>query len=198
MPVTKTCEYCGAPVTRPSARSFRHPHVYCNRTCTSQAHRRNHHPQWKGGRSINSSGYVIVLTETGQYRQEHRIVMEQMLGRPLTSEELVHHKDGNKLNNAPENLELFPSNSAHATHHQGGQPIRTCSVCGRKHFAKGLCKICYNARRWSQTKDSYPEEWEHRGGGCAACHEIARPHYAHNLCHPCYDRWRRQQVKSQS
>lgn len=38
---------------------------------------------------------------------EHRFVMAQMLGRPLTSRELVDHMDGNKLNNSPDNLRLY-------------------------------------------------------------------------------------------
>ena len=42
----------------------------------------------------------------------HRWVAENMLGRPLSSDEVVHHKDGNKHNNTPENLEVI-SDSAH-------------------------------------------------------------------------------------
>ena len=38
---------------------------------------------------------------------EHRLVMAQVLGRPLTDNESVHHKDGNRLNNDPSNLELW-------------------------------------------------------------------------------------------
>ena len=38
---------------------------------------------------------------------EHRLVMAQLLGRPLTDDESVHHKDGNRLNNDPSNLELW-------------------------------------------------------------------------------------------
>lgn len=45
---------------------------------------------------------------------EHRLIMSQILNRPLESWEIVHHKDGNKLNNSPENLELYPKfNSEH-------------------------------------------------------------------------------------
>jgi len=38
---------------------------------------------------------------------EHRLVMAQVLGRPLTDDESVHHKDGNRLNNDAANLELW-------------------------------------------------------------------------------------------
>ena len=48
---------------------------------------------------------------------EHRYVMSQLLGRPLLKGETVHHKDGNKLNNQPDNLELWVSS------HPGGQRV---------------------------------------------------------------------------
>ena len=51
---------------------------------------------------------------------EHRLVMEEKLGRLLLPSEVVHHKDGNKTNNHPDNLELFSSNGKHiSTEHSG-------------------------------------------------------------------------------
>ena len=50
-------------------------------------------------------------------RPAHRVVMEQMLGRPLKPKEVVHHRDFNPYNNAPENLQLFASSAEHTRFH---------------------------------------------------------------------------------
>jgi DNA-binding transcriptional regulator YiaG len=55
----------------------------------------------------------------GKKIDEHRYVMEQYLGRKLSRDEVVHHKDGNKENNDIENLELM-SLSEHSRQHMLG------------------------------------------------------------------------------
>lgn len=73
---------------------------------------------WKGGRRVASNGYVGVLNEgTGSYAYEHRRVMERKLGRQLKPGEVVHHIDGDRTNNSPDNLEVFASNGEHLRHH---------------------------------------------------------------------------------
>lgn len=54
------------------------------------------------GSGLDAKGYRIVGG-----KKEHRLVMESVLGRPLRPGENVHHRDGQKSNNDPANLELW-------------------------------------------------------------------------------------------
>ena len=69
-------------------------------------------PAWKGGRRIDADGYVQIRTPGG-YILEHRLVMEELIGRQLSPNEVVHHKNGKKADNSPENLLLFRNNGEH-------------------------------------------------------------------------------------
>lgn len=52
--------------------------------------------------------------QTGKRVLTHRLLAEQALGRPLLPREVVHHRDGNSLNNEPANLIVLPSQRVHA------------------------------------------------------------------------------------
>lgn len=62
-------------------------------------------------RRVGTGGYdkngYRNFTRNGKRVQEHRMVMEQVLGRPLRMHEHVHHKNGIRDDNRPENLELW-------------------------------------------------------------------------------------------
>ena len=51
-------------------------------------------------------------------RHTHRVIAEQILGRPLKPSEVVHHIDRNKRNNDPSNLMIFESQAEHAKWHK--------------------------------------------------------------------------------
>lgn len=79
---------------------------------------------WRGGRSVASNGYVLIrkpehpLADTRGYVYEHRLVAERMIGRALQPGEQIHHKDGNKQNNHPDNLQVMPSIHHHRVEHR--------------------------------------------------------------------------------
>lgn len=67
------------------------------------------HPRWRGGRTINADGYVRIKAGAHRDKLEHRVVMEQILGRSLKEFPglEVHHLDFNRRHNCPANLMLL-------------------------------------------------------------------------------------------
>jgi hypothetical protein len=55
---------------------------------------------------VADSGYVY-MQDGGRFRLQHRVVMERILGRPLHEDETIHHINGVRSDNRPENLELW-------------------------------------------------------------------------------------------
>jgi hypothetical protein len=97
--------------------SDRNSRKYCSRPCMyknngkNNEHLKNKNPTW----FINQKGYIegmIYIDGKRRMVKQHRYIMECYLKRKLLMHEDVHHKDGNKLNNNIDNLEII----SHAEH----------------------------------------------------------------------------------
>ena len=84
-------------------------------------------------RVINRRGtgkrYIAIL-KNGKRIYEHRLIMENYLGRKLKKSEIIHHKNDNKKDNCIDNLELL-TRSSHARLHRPKaiKPTLICKYC---------------------------------------------------------------------
>lgn len=105
----KCCPACGGSFATRWDRQ-----VCCSRSC-ARKHQNDRlgNGNWKGGRWKVNTGYWKVKADghphadANGYILEHRLVMERVLGRILDPRERVHHKNGIRDDNRPENLELW-------------------------------------------------------------------------------------------
>lgn len=133
--------------------------------------------QWKGGRHVDKDGYVLLYApdhplprRNEVYVLEHRLVMENHLGRYLTTKEVVHHKDKNKLNNQIENLELFGCNADHLRKELSGH----CP----KWTPEGLEKLKQAIARSVKTRQERSRIRKEQGGPASLgryCHRPPQP-----------------------
>jgi hypothetical protein len=93
---------------------------------------RRSHGNHRGSKYVRCPGWALPMARKDGYVMEHRLVMATSIGRLLTRTEVVHHLDHDPLNNAPTNLELWPTNRDHKLGEHG-------------RFVEGV------ANRWSPT-----------------------------------------------
>ena len=133
-----TCDLCGTPMYRRPNLLLKNAGKFCSRACRNKAHPlpdgRNFPPPkfgpqnqaWKGGvthrkrrgnyvqvRYKRAPAWAAPMARSDGYVMEHRLVMSQWCGYLLTRREVVHHADHDPLNNARQNLELWPDNRSH-------------------------------------------------------------------------------------
>lgn len=111
-PIVKACLHCGAEMTLKPSQSARQ---FCSKACEATAKIKRPTGREHNGRPVlvNAQGYLTVYEPThpaaGRNGRvlEHRLVMESVLGRYLTTEEHVDHIDQDKTNNDPSNLQVM-------------------------------------------------------------------------------------------
>ncbi len=87
----------------------------------------NQAANWRGGRQIiNGYAWMYIFNHPHAPKnriQVHRLVMEKELGRYLKSDEVVHHIDGDKQNNALSNLVLKTRGEHVSDHFKAGHEV---------------------------------------------------------------------------
>jgi hypothetical protein len=216
--IEKPCRICGGPVV-PTKRKDRQAYYYprqcpqCFKKCRNEKLRKNRISIAIGGMShpkavslfteriVDRRGckYVqIKVSPKGKWPYKHRWMMEQFLGRKLLRTELVHHINGDSLDNRYDNFHLV-SHAQHNVIHcmivswsKNYYCCRLCNTSTREHEADGLCSLCYRRVKAKELghwpKPKHNGRWSKNSDHCFQCHSTDRPHKAFGLCTRCYQR----------
>jgi hypothetical protein len=98
---------------------------------------------WKTGNTLDGKGYRLIYypshpyARNGKYVQEHKLVIEKILGRYLLPEETIHHL-GIKTDNRLQMLMLFVTHSAHMRFHKNPNNVKLEEIVfdGREYECK--------------------------------------------------------------
>ena len=112
--VNVNCGFCGKVIRRLHSRVVRYKRMYCGRKCFKVGMRAN--PPRKAAGFWYENGYRVIHIGRGKGVKEHIKIMQEYLGRKLYKYEVVHHIDGDKLNNNLSNLKLMTRRKHAALH----------------------------------------------------------------------------------
>src|SRR3990167_639036 len=100
------CDNCGKFTWRNKYKVKTYKIRCCSKKCFYVFHRGENHANYKASGFVDKKGYRVITVD-GKQIFHHRYVMENNLCRPLFAEEIVHHVNGDKLDNVIENLEIM-------------------------------------------------------------------------------------------
>lgn len=169
-------------------------------------------PSYKGFKRTHA-GYILRLVPEHPYASkrgyvaEHRLVMEQHLGRYLEPHELVHHRNEITNDNRLENLEVM-SHAEHMRYHKAKRPTLPRAIAARPgawsndydecvachttehpYGGRGYCKPCYYLQiRRSQVLKHPIGKWAWRHDACVECGTTERKHAGNGRCTRCQSR----------
>ena len=128
--VALVCAYCGKEFCRTPSQVRDKKNSFCSIACSNKKNGKDRDTR---GWYVNG-GYVMlhfsglsdreklmaekIVQSSKRYKviREHRLVYSLHIGRPVTKDEIIHHKDGNKQNNNISNLELLNRKEHTASH----------------------------------------------------------------------------------
>lgn len=111
----RTCECCGVVFVR-KQENVKSKRFFCCSDCYHAHNRGENHGQFAGGR-FTAKGYWVIADGKGGRQYEHILKAEKVLGRKLRRGEVVHHINGDKLDNRNTNL-LICTTAYHTALHQ--------------------------------------------------------------------------------
>lgn len=129
---------------------------------------------WRGGRQASGNGAIQILMPNHPSADQrgrvyaHVVVAEKALGRCMPPKAVVHHRDGDRTNNVPDNLVICQDQAYHILLHRR---LRAYQACGHADWLK-----CVYCKKWDAPENLYVRYQKHDGSNKG-------PNARHRVCH---------------